>query len=76
MGAFFTEEHVISRSQYLDLVYSQLGTMYDLIPNGPRPMNDPSKPLTKPPMDGLVGSIKAHPAYKSGQSGHSTYVRV
>jgi hypothetical protein len=32
----FTEEKAIIRAQYLDLVYSQSNTLYDLIPNAPR----------------------------------------
>ena len=31
MGGVVTEEHAISRAHYLDLVYSQYGTLYDLI---------------------------------------------
>ena len=41
MGGAVTEEHAISRAQYLDLVYSQSGTLYDLIPHSPRPITDP-----------------------------------
>jgi hypothetical protein len=33
MGGVVTEEEAISRAQYLDLVYSQSGTLYELIPN-------------------------------------------
>lgn len=34
MGVVVTKEKAISRAQYLDLVYLQMGTLYDLIPNG------------------------------------------
>jgi hypothetical protein len=37
MGGVVTEEQAISRAQYLDLVYSQMGTLYDLLPDSPRP---------------------------------------
>jgi hypothetical protein len=37
MGGVITEEHAISCAQYLDLVYSQTGTLYDLLPDAPRP---------------------------------------
>jgi len=30
------EEQVITRSQYLDSIYTQFGTLYDTIPNAPR----------------------------------------
>ena len=33
MGGAVTEEQAISHAQYLDLVYSQSGTLYDLIPH-------------------------------------------
>jgi hypothetical protein len=31
------EEHAISHAQNLDLVYSQMGTLYDLLPDAPCP---------------------------------------
>jgi hypothetical protein len=33
MGGAVTEEQAISQAQYLDLVYSQSGTLYDFLPN-------------------------------------------
>ena len=45
MGGAITEEQVIARAQYLDLVYSHSSTLYDLIPNAPRPSIDPSRLL-------------------------------
>ena len=36
-GGVVTEEQVISQAYYLDLVYTQLGTMYDKILDLPRP---------------------------------------
>ena len=35
MGGDVTEEQAINHTQYLDLVYSQSGTLYDLIPHDP-----------------------------------------
>ena len=32
-----TEEQVIAHAQYLDLIYTQFGTLYDKIPDAPRP---------------------------------------
>jgi hypothetical protein len=37
MGGVFIEEQTISHAQYLDLVYSQTSTLYDLLPDTPRP---------------------------------------
>ena len=58
MGGAVTKEQAISCTQYLDLVYSQLGTLYDLIPHAPRPTTDPSRPTTEPPADGILGSVQ------------------
>jgi hypothetical protein len=33
MGGAVTEEQAITWAQYLDLVYSQSGTLYDFLPN-------------------------------------------
>ena len=61
MGGSVTEEKAISRAQYLDLVYSQSGTLYDLIPQAPHPNTDPSKPPVEVPIDGIVGQSSPHP---------------
>ena len=61
MGGAITEEKAISRSQYLDLVYSQSGMLYDLIPQAPLPSIDPSKPPAETLVDGIVGSIQSPP---------------
>ena len=58
MGGAITEERAIARAQYLDLVYSQSSTLYDLIPNAPHPSTDPLRPASKPSSDGLIGSVK------------------
>ena len=56
MGDAVTEEQALSRAQYLDLVYSQSGTLYDLIPQA-LPNTNLAKPPAKVPVDGIVGSI-------------------
>jgi hypothetical protein len=38
MGGVVTEEKAINHAQYLDLVYSQSDTLYDLIPHAPHPI--------------------------------------
>ena len=58
MGGVVTEEEVIARAQYLDLVYSQSGTLYELIPNATRATTDPSKPSSTSHVDGVIGSVK------------------
>ena len=62
MGGAVTEEQAISRAQYLDLVYSQSGTLYDIIPNAPRSTNNPSRPhALEFHADGTIGSMKSQP---------------
>ena len=58
MGGAITEEQVITYAQYLDLFYSRLSTLYDLISHNPRPSTDPSQPSMKPSANGLIGSVK------------------
>ena len=59
MCSAVTEEQAISRAQYLELVSSQSGTLYDLISQAPRPSTVPAKPPTEVPADGIVGSIQS-----------------
>ena len=58
MGSVVTEEKAISHTQYLKLVYSQSGTLYDLIPQAHFPSTDPTKPPIETLVDGVVGSIQ------------------
>ena len=67
MGSAVIEEQDISQDQYLDLVYSQSETLYDLIPQDPRPSTDPSKPSVEVPVDGIVGSIQSPSAAKNAK---------
>jgi hypothetical protein len=61
MGGIVTEEQAISHAQYLDLVYSQTITLYDLLPDLPRP--NPSSTSTTTTMshatDGVIGTAQA-----------------
>ena len=69
VGGCVTEEQVIARAQYLDLVYSQCGTLYELLPNSPRPSSNPaaSKSLAVPPVDGVIGSVSQTPTKTSSK---------
>lgn len=55
-----TEEQSISHAQYLDLVYSQSNTLYNLIPHASWPKYDPSKP-PQAHSGGRVGLVKSTP---------------
>ena len=37
MGGVVTEEQAITHAQYLDFIYLQSGTIYDIIPHSPHP---------------------------------------
>jgi hypothetical protein len=62
MGGVVTEEQAISRAQYLDLVYSQTGTLYDLLPDLPRPGSSTTSttPAASHAADGVIGSTHSH----------------
>ena len=64
MGGAITEQKAISQAQYMDLVYSQSRTLYDLIPQAPHPSTDPAKPPIEVPVEGIVGSIQSLSAAK------------
>ena len=72
MGGSITKEQAISSTQYLDLVYSQSGTLYDLIPHAPRPTTDPSRPTTELPVDGILGSVQTQTMTKSSKKQAAT----
>jgi len=54
-----TEEQVIARAQYLDLIYTHPDTLYDKIPNAPRPSDivPPTPSKESHGVDGVIGSI-------------------
>jgi hypothetical protein len=63
MGGVVTEEQAISHAQYLDLVYSQMGTLYDLLPDLPRPSTSTTSttPAASHAADGVIGTFQAQP---------------
>jgi hypothetical protein len=71
MGGVVTEEQAISRAQYLDLVYLQMGTLYYLIPDAPRPSTNhtPTPPIASHVVDGVI--ITFHVETQSAHSGHT-----
>jgi hypothetical protein len=54
-----------ARAQYLDLVYSQSNTLYELISNAPRPLTNPSKPSSAAHADGVIGCVKTQASSQS-----------
>jgi hypothetical protein len=65
MEGVVSKDHLINHAQYLDLLYSQSGTLYDLILHAPRLSNDLSKLAPRTHVDGMVGSIKLHSTTQS-----------
>ena len=57
MSGAVTEEDVIRHAQHLDLIYSQLGTLYDIIPQASRPSNGKSQTAPGPHADGMIGFV-------------------
>ena len=53
------EEEVILRARQLDLIYSQSGILYGIIPEAPRPSYEAEKPKPGPHADGVVGSVNS-----------------
>jgi hypothetical protein len=65
MGGMVTEEETIARAQYLDLVYSRSGTLYDLLLNAARANTDPSKPSSSSHVDGVIVFVKTQSTSQS-----------
>jgi hypothetical protein len=59
MGGVVTEEQTINCAQYLDLVYSQTGTLYDLLPDLPHPSTSTTSttPVASHAADGAISTF-------------------
>jgi hypothetical protein len=71
MGGFITKEKAISRAQYIELIYSQMGTLYELIPNAPCPSTNPTPtpPVASHTTNGVIDTF--HTETQSKQSSHT-----
>jgi hypothetical protein len=63
MGGVVTEEQAISCAQYLDLIYSQMSTLYELLPDAPRPSTSATSttPVASHAANGVIGTFHAQP---------------
>jgi len=64
-GGVITEEQVISYAQYLDLIYTQSGMLYDKIPHAPhlnQSIPPPSSNRDSHAGDGVIGSLSMQTA--------------
>jgi hypothetical protein len=79
MGGIVMEEQAISHAQYLDLVYSQMGTLYDLLPDLPRPnaSSTSTTPATSHATDGVIGTaqIQSHSISNTNPKSSSSNVQ-
>lgn len=76
MGCCVTAEEIITQAQYLDLVYIQYTTLYELLPDTARPSTDPksSQPPTTPLIDGVIVSVVHADSSAPKASSKSNYV--
>lgn len=70
-GGVVIEEKVIARAQYLDLIYTQSGRLYDKIPDAPRStFSIPPPPKSSRDShagDGVIGSLSMQTARGSSR---------
>lgn len=70
MSGAVKEEDVIRCAQHLDLIYSQSNTLYDIIPQAPRPSNDKPWTALGPHADVMIGFVSTTSVSQvSGQLG-------
>jgi hypothetical protein len=58
----FSEEDAIMRAQQFELIYSQSGLLYNILPDAPRSILDKNRQRVRPHVDGIVGSAQTKPA--------------
>jgi hypothetical protein len=58
----FSEEEAIMRAQQFELIYSQSGLLYQILPDAPRSILDKTRQRAGPHADGIVGSTQTKPA--------------
>jgi hypothetical protein len=57
----FSEEDAIMRAQHLELIYSQSGLLYEILPYAPRSILDKTRQRVGPHVDGIVCSTQENP---------------
>jgi hypothetical protein len=57
MAGETTEYKAIMHAQHLDLIYSQSGSLYDIILHAPRSFTELKKTNLGPHANGVVGSV-------------------
>jgi hypothetical protein len=54
----FSEKDAIMRAQQLELIYSQSGLLYEILPDAPRSILDKTRQRVGPHANGIVGSTQ------------------
>jgi hypothetical protein len=62
ISGVFSEEEAIMRAQQFELIYSQSGLLYNILPDAPRSILDKTRQRARPHADGIVGSAQTKPA--------------
>ena len=62
MLGVFSKEYSVMRAQELELIYSQSGLLYEILPDAPRSILDKTRKRVGPHADGIVGSSQTKPA--------------
>jgi hypothetical protein len=57
----FSKEDTIMRAQQFELIYSQSGLLYNILPYAPRSILDKTRQRAGPHADGIVGSTQTNP---------------
>jgi hypothetical protein len=52
----FSEEEAIMRAQQIEIIYSQYGLLYEVLPDAPRSILDKARHKFGPHADSIVGS--------------------
>jgi hypothetical protein len=60
----FFEEDTIMRAQQFELIYSQSGLLYNILPDAPHSILDKTRQRAGPHAEGIVGSTQTKPANK------------
>jgi hypothetical protein len=58
----FSEEEAIMRAKQFELIYSQFGLLYTILPDAPRLIVDKTRQRSGPHTNGIVGSTQTKPA--------------
>jgi hypothetical protein len=62
MSGVFSEEEAIMRAHQLEMIYSQSGLLYEILPDAPRSILDKTRQKSGPHVDGIVDSAQVKPA--------------